>query len=91
MQNPCFKALTRPVSFLGLPFKFVVILAIVCFGGFIATLSFVYLLLSALIGYGALRLLSAYDPMIIDVIFVALSKTPLPPSYFKGKGIIYRA
>lgn len=91
MLSPCFKALTRPVSFLGLPFTYVVLLGLIVFGGFIATLSFVYLALSAVVGYTALRLLAAYDPRIMDVAFTALTKTPVPPSYFKGKGIIYRA
>ena len=46
---------------------------------------------SALVGYAALRLLANHDPRLVDVIFTALSKAPLPPSWFKGKGIIYRA
>lgn len=91
MQSPCFKALTRPVSFAGLPFKYLVLLLALVIGGFIATLSFVYLVVSAVVGYTALRLLAAYDPMIADVLFTAMAKTPVPPCYFKGKGIIYRA
>lgn len=91
MTSPCFKALTRPVSFKGLPLTFVVLLAMLVFGGFIVTLSFVYLGLSAVFGYVLLRLLAAYDPRILDVAFTALVKTPVPPSYFRGRGIIYHA
>ena len=91
MASPCFIALTRPVSWAGLPFTYVVMLVLIVFGGFIATLSFTYLLLSAVVSYAGLRALAAYDPRILDVAFVTLSKTPVPPSWFKGKGIIYRA
>jgi type IV secretion system protein VirB3 len=91
IQSPCFKALTRPVSFMGLPFTYVVLLGLIVFGGFIGTLSFVYLGLSAVFGYIALRALAAYDPRILDGAFLTRRKTPVPPSYFKGKGIIYRA
>lgn len=70
---------------------YVVILMMVVVGGFIATLSVVWMLASAAFGYAALRALANYDPRFLDVIFVSLSKTPPPPSWFKSKGMIYRA
>ena len=48
---PCFQALTRPVSMMGLPLTYVVLLAMAVMGGFIATLSFAYLAASAVLGY----------------------------------------
>ena len=39
MRNPCFLALTRPVSIAGLPMTYVVVLFMLVVGGFIATLS----------------------------------------------------
>lgn len=91
MSTPCFLALTRPVAVMGLPFTYVVMLVLLVVGGFIATLSVLWLVASAALGYGALRLLAAYDPHIFDVIFVSLSRTPPPASWLKGKGIVYRA
>lgn len=91
MRNPCFLALTRPVSVVGLPMTYVVALFALVIGGFIATLSFLWFIGSAIIGYAALRCLANYDARLMDVIFTSLSKTPLPRSWFKGKGIIYRA
>ena len=91
MRNPCFLALTRPVSIAGLPMTYVVILFMFVVGGYIATLSFLWLLGSTVVGYAALRALANYDPRLLDVIFVSLAKTPFTPSWFKGKGIIYRA
>ncbi len=91
MQSPCFIALTRPVSFMGLPFTYVVLMALVVFGGFIATLSFIYLIVSALVSYVGLRALANYDPRIIDVALTSMSKTPVPPSWFRGEGMIYHA
>ena len=88
---PCFQALTRPVSMMGLPLTYVVILAMTVMGGFIATLSFVYLLASAVFGYAALRALAAWDPRIFDVIFTSLRRTPLPAAWLRGKGVVYRA
>ena len=91
MRNPCFLALTRPVSVAGLPMTYVVALFAVVIGGFIATLSFLWFVGSAIVGYAALRILANYDARLMDVIFTSLSKAPLPQSWFKGKGIIYRA
>jgi len=91
MRNPCFLALTRPVSIAGLPMTYVVVLFMVVVGGFIATLSVPWLPGSALIGYTALRALANHDPRFLDVILVSLAKTPPPPGWFKGRGMIYRA
>lgn len=91
MATPLFKGLTRPVSFMGLPMTYVLILIIVVVGGFIATLSLIYFGVSAIAGYSVLRILSAYDPRIFDVIFTVLRVTPLTSSWFKGKGVTYGA
>lgn len=91
MRNPCFLALTRPVSMAGLPMTYLVILFLVVIGGYIATLSALWLLGSATFGYAALRALASYDPRLLDVIFVSLGKTPPTPSWIEGKGMIYRA
>ena len=91
MTSPCFQALTRPVSMMGLPLTYVVLLAMAVMGGFIATLSFVYLAASAVLGYAALRALAAWDPRIFDVIFTSLRRTPLPAAWLRGKGVVYRA
>lgn len=88
---PCFQALTRPVSMMGLPLTYVIILVMLVMGGFIATLSFVYLAASAVVGYAALRALAAWDPRIFDVIFTSLRRTPLSAAWLSGKGIVYRA
>lgn len=88
---PCFQALTRPVSMMGLPLTYVVLLAMAVMGGFIATLSFAYLMMSAVVGYAALRALAAWDPRIFDVIFTSLRRTPLPAAWLRGRGIVYRA
>jgi type IV secretion system protein VirB3 len=88
---PCFQALTRPVSMMGLPLTYVVILGLLVMGGFIATLSFIYFGSSAIVGYAALRALAAWDPRIFDVIFTSLRRTPLPTAWLRGKGIVYRA
>ena len=89
--TPLFKGLTRPVSLMGLPMTYVIILMLVVVGGFIATLSLIYFGVSAIIGYITLRLLAAYDPRIFDVIFTVLRTTPLTLSWFKGKVVIYGA
>lgn len=91
MRTPLFKGLTRPVSLMGLPMTYVIILMLVVVGGFIATLSLVYFGISAIVGYIALRLLAAYDPRIFDVIFTVLRVTPLTSTWFKGKGVTYGA
>jgi type IV secretion system protein VirB3 len=91
MRNPCFLALTRPVSIAGLPMTHVMILFMLVVGGFIATLHVAWLPASGLIGYVALRMLANHDPRFLDVILVSLAKTPPPPGWFKGKGMIYRA
>ena len=88
---PCFQALTRPVSMMGLPLTYVVLLSMAVMGGFIATLSFAYLMMSAVLGYAALRALAAWDPRIFDVIFTSLRRTPLPAAWLRGRGIVYRA
>jgi type IV secretion system protein VirB3 len=88
---PCFQALTRPVSMMGLPLTYVVLLAMTVMGGFIATLSFAWLAASAVLGYAALRALAAWDPRIFDVIFTSLRRTPLPAAWLRGRGIVYRA
>lgn len=89
MATPLFLALTRPVSVMGLPMTYVVILWLLVVGGFIATLSMIWLGASAVIGYAALRLLAAHDPRFFDVIIIALQRTPLPARWVKGKGISY--
>ena len=68
---------------------YVVLLFLVVIGGFVATLSVIYIVSSGLIGYVALRLLAAYDPRFFDVVFVSLSQTPLPARWFAGRGISY--
>lgn len=70
---------------------YVIILMLVVVGGFIATLSLIYFVISAIIGYIALRILAAYDPRIFDVIFTVLRVTPLSTSVLKGKGVTYGA
>ncbi len=91
MTTPCFLALTRPVAVAGLPFTYVVLLVLLVVGGFIATLSSLWLVASAALGYGALRGLASYDPRIFDVVFVSLRRTPLPAGWFRGRGIVYHA
>jgi type IV secretion system protein VirB3 len=91
VSAPCFQALTRPVAVMGLPLTYVVLLGMTTFGGFIATLSFLYLLGSAVVGYAGLRALAAGDPRFFDVVLTSLARTPLPVAWFKGKEIVYRA
>lgn len=91
MQAPLFKGLTRPVSFIGLPMTYLAILMIIVVGGFIATLSLAYLLISAGICYAALRALTAYDPRIFDVFFTTIKVTPVTSSQMAGKGVDYGA
>ena len=91
MRNPCFLALTRPVSIAGLPMTHVVILLMAVVGGFIATLSVTWLLASAGPGYVALRALANHDARLLDVILVSVVRTPPPPGWFRGRGMVYRA
>ena len=48
-------------------------------------------MMSAVLGYAALRALAAWDPRIFDVIFTSLRRTPLPAAWLRGRGIVYRA
>lgn len=91
MRNPCFLALTRPVAIAGLPLTHVVMLFMAVVGGFIATLSLIWLGASTALGYAALRALANHDARFLDVVFVSLARTPSSPSVFRGKGIVYRA
>ncbi len=91
MATPLFKGLTRPVSLMGLPMTYVIILMLVVVGGFIATLSLIYFVGSAIFGYIALRILAVYDPRIFDVILTVLRVTPLNASLLKRKGVTYGA
>ena len=91
MTTPLFKGLTRPVSLMGLPMNYVIILIMVSLGGFIISQSFVYFGTSASVGYVALRLLASYDPRLFDVIFTVIQTTPLTASLLKGKGVTYGA
>ena len=75
----------------GLPLTYVVVLAMTVMGGFIATLSFVYFAVSAVVGYAARRALAAWYPRIFDVILTSLRRTPLPAAWLRGKGVVYRA
>lgn len=76
---------------MGLPMTCAVVLGLTVMGGFIASGSLVWLVVSTVIGYAILRALAAFDPRLFDVLFVSLRQTPLPPGWFKGRGIIYRA
>jgi type IV secretory pathway VirB3-like protein len=90
-RTPLFIGLTRPVSYLGLPISYVVIMAMVVMGGFILLTSFTYLIVSAVISYVSLRALASYDPRIFDVIFTTVQRTPLTASLLRGHGVTYRA
>lgn len=90
-KTPLFLGLTKPVTFMGLPMSYVVILIMIAMGGFMATLSFVYFIVSSIIGYGVLRGLAAKDLRLIDVVLTVLQKTPLRKSQFEGRGVTYRA
>ncbi|SHN17296.1 VirB3 family type IV secretion system protein [Roseibium suaedae] len=89
MRAPLFKGLTRPVSFMGLPMAYVATLLIVVVGGFIATLSILYLMISFILGYVTLRLLAAYDARIFDVLIVTIRATPIKKSQLQGRGVTY--
>jgi len=90
-KTPLFLGLTKPVTFMGLPMSYVVILIMIAMGGFMVTLSFVYFIVSSIIGYGVLRGLAAKDLRLIDVVLTVLQKTPLRKSQFEGRGVTYRA
>ena len=68
----------------------VVLIGIVMIG-FILTGSFLYFIISAGVGYAALRALAAYDPKIIDVVIATLRSTRMSPSILRGEGVVYRA
>ena len=89
--TPVFRGLTRPVSLMGLPMTYVVMLLLGSVGGFIATLSIVYLIASGILGYAALRALAAWDARIVDVAFVVVRATPLTRSLIRGRGVTYDA
>jgi len=91
LATPLFKGLTRPVSLMGLPMTYVIVLMMVVVGGFIGTLSLIYFFVSAFTGYIILRLLAAFDARIFDVFFIALRATPITVSWLKGKGVTYGA
>ena len=91
MTTPLFRGLTRPASFGGLPMTHVVVLAVLSVGGFIASLSILWLVASAPVGYAALRLLAAWDPRAFDVLFTVLRATPLTASQVRGQGAVYDA
>ena len=74
---------------MGLPMAYFATLLIIVVGGFIATLSVIYLIISFAAGYAGLRLLAAYDPRIFDVVLITIRVTPFRSGQFKGKGITY--
>ncbi len=76
---------------MGLPLTYVIIFAMLVMGGFIATLSFLYFGVSAIVSYAALRALAAWDPRIFDVVFISLRRTPITAGWIRGKGLTYRA
>ena len=90
-QTPVFKGLTRPVSMMGLPMTYVVVLLLVAIGGFIATLSILYLIVSGAVGYAALRALAAWDARLLDVAVTVLRVTQLTRSLIQGRGVTYGA
>ncbi len=90
-QAPLFIGLTREVTFAGLPLMYLILLKMISMIGFIVTGSFIYLILSAVTGYVALRGLAAYDPKIIGVYLIALQKTRMSQEFLMGRGQVYRA
>ena len=90
-STPVFRGLTRPVSMMGLPMTYVVVLLLVAIGGFIATLSILYLIVSGAVGYAALRALAAWDARLLDVAVTVLRATPLTRSLIQGCGVTYGA
>ena len=89
--TPVFRGLTRPVSLMGLPMTYVVVLLLGSVGGFIATLSITYLIVSIVAGYVGLRALAAWDARILDVTFTVLRTTPPTPDTIQGRGVQYGA
>lgn len=89
--TPVFKGLTRPVSLMGLPMTYVIVLMVTCVGGFIATLSILYLVVSLTVGYAGLRALAAWDARLLDVAFTVLRVTPPTEETFQGRGVTYGA
>lgn len=90
-RTPLFLGLTRPVTFMGLPMSYVVVLMMLSMGGFMATLSFVYLFVTAIAGYSVLRALAAKDLRLMDVFLTVSQKTPFKKSQLSGRGVTYRA
>ncbi len=86
-----FLGLTRPPTFGGLPLTYVIVLMMVCVGGFIATSSFIYLVVSGAVGYGVMRFTASKDVQLLDAWMVILRETPPRPSQFQGRGVTYRA
>ena len=89
--TPVFRGLTRPVSLMGLPMTYVVVLLLGSVGGFIATLSIVYLIVSIVAGYAGLRALAAWDARLLDVTFTVIRTTPPTPDTIQGRGVQYGA
>lgn len=75
---------------MGLPMTYVVVLIMVSMGGFFATLSFVYFIVSAIVSYTLLRGLASKDLRLMDVVLTVLQKTPLKASQLAGRGVTYR-
>ncbi len=90
-RTTLFIGLTRSVTFAGLPITYLVVLMGIVMIGFILTKSFIYLVLSAAVGYPILRGLSAYDPKILDVFFVVQRCTPVNLTLFSKAGETYHA
>ena len=89
--TPVFRGLTRPVSLMGLPMTYVVVLLLGSVGGFIATLSIVYLIVSIVAGYAGLRALAAWDARLLDVAFTVIRTTPPTSNTIQGRGVQYGA
>ena len=86
-----FIGLTRPVSLMGLPMMYVVMLVSISVGGFVLLDSILYLILSAPISYLILRSLASYDPKLIDVYMVTVRSSNLYLDHFKKKGMNFHA
>ncbi|NEJ25852.1 hypothetical protein GR247_38155 [Rhizobium leguminosarum] len=90
-RTTLFIGLTREVAFAGLPIMPLVVLIWVVMLGFIFTKSFLYLVTTVTIGYGALHALAAYDPKAIDVFISTVQCTRISPGLLRGEGMMYRA